>query len=245
MSSLPSFVRFLTNASESEGETDARDNRVAQISEGKLESKKKGEPGSRKHRRFLNSTLSDYETDGQESDEEEPIVKLEWKSHFTEVGTEFFSSASPTMGKPPKTKVERSDAAGAFLKLQRHVRRELRRTNLLFIKELEDVFIPYKMKDEVASTPSYFQILQSSSEKEQKIGSLLIVLEGSHQRFIAHAVAKFHQLTSGSHTNKMGFRVTKVSRSTRVKPHGFSLYDYLVLTKNTQSTFSRKTSQFE
>lgn len=56
-----------------------------------------GAPGSRRHRRFLNATMSESEFDTAsewDSDEDRPIVKFEWKQHFLSVGTDFFDRSA-------------------------------------------------------------------------------------------------------------------------------------------------------
>jgi len=54
-----------------------------------------GEPGSRRHRRFLNSTFAEYESEYDtasdfDSEEDRPIVRFEWRARFVEAGQDFF-----------------------------------------------------------------------------------------------------------------------------------------------------------
>jgi len=78
----------------------------------------RGNPGSRRFRRFLNSVLSDYESDGDNSaasdaeNERVPdrIIDFEWSGHFTQIGREFFDGTNVPLGVPRPNRAERERA---------------------------------------------------------------------------------------------------------------------------------------
>jgi hypothetical protein len=81
-----------------------------------------GEPGSRRHRRYLNSTFAEYESEYDtasdwDSDEDRPIVRFEWQARFVQAGQEFFE---PRVADAPQRE-RRSQ------KLQRRVPKMVRR----------------------------------------------------------------------------------------------------------------------
>lgn len=90
---LRPFVRFSDHEA---SDTDAVRSAILRRREGEVERERNsnGAPGSRRYRRFLNSVVSDYETEGERTEvesQDEEIVRFEWKGLFLDAGEAFFN----------------------------------------------------------------------------------------------------------------------------------------------------------
>jgi hypothetical protein len=87
-----------------------------------------GEPGSRRHRRYLNDTLGDY-TESEydtasdfDSDEDRPIVRFEWRSQFVKVGSDFFTERIANAAPSQSSRLGQPSASRRLPKMTRRKR---------------------------------------------------------------------------------------------------------------------------
>jgi len=125
---------------------------------------RKGEYGTRRFRRFLNSVLSDYDDNDSETEEEEEeeLVSFEWGAHFVRVGYNFFHVDPLKIIKPNHDRAK--ERRKRRERKERKERKEKEKRELNKRKEIEEKLTLEKLQREATLARSK----QHDNGNEQK-----------------------------------------------------------------------------
>eukprot|EP00471_Norrisiella_sphaerica_P002379 CAMPEP_0184479840 /NCGR_PEP_ID=MMETSP0113_2-20130426/1406_1 /TAXON_ID=91329 /ORGANISM="Norrisiella sphaerica, Strain BC52" /LENGTH=200 /DNA_ID=CAMNT_0026858001 /DNA_START=563 /DNA_END=1165 /DNA_ORIENTATION=- len=197
--------------------------------------------GARKHRRYLNSILlmGDQLAAGElsqseiECEEEEFPDFADYKGYFVSACPEFRNGDETGHGNYAKIAKNPSVAETDFAEmLKKRFSKSTRRLILRscidskFFEELEGAVIAHKMDRKVDQTPTTFTLLEDPASKD------IIAFKqfDSFQRFLAHRVAKFHDLQSKSCKveGKSGLKDVEMRRSDQnIEHHTYRMLEVL------------------